>query len=225
MIELSKLKILTFANGRYLISRELLKTHLNKLGVDNLIFKTDEDLPSDFKETYNYLFGFGRGYGYWIWKPYFILQELMKLKDDEVLMYIDSSDVPEKKFFDFIRQILENQINLFVNRGFNHGQWTKMDCFYYMGCDDEKYYNATQLEAGLLCLKNKPENIELVTEWFENCKDMRKITDIQNQGPKLNLPNFIDHRHDQSILTNIIIKKGIVSYHLDDSFIRYNYNQ
>jgi hypothetical protein len=31
-----------------------------------------------------------RGYGYWIWKSYLILKELEKMKDDDVLMYIDA---------------------------------------------------------------------------------------------------------------------------------------
>ena len=168
-----------------------------------------------------------RGYGYWIWKPYLILKELEKLKENEILVYIDATDLPQKRFFNAIINCSEiNKSDLFlVNRGYNNGVWTKRDCFVLMDCDKEEYHNAVQLEAGVLALEKTQNTIDLMNEWFYWCKNQAILTDIPNICGLPNLGGFQDHRHDQSILTNLAIKYGYDSHYLSDSFIRYNYNQ
>jgi hypothetical protein len=93
-----------------------------------------------------------------------------------------------------------------------------------MNSDEDNFYYETQLEAGIIGLKNHSLNIELLNEWFFYMKNPNILTDTPNMCGLPNLKNFRDHRHDQSILTNLIIKRGIKSVNLND-LVMYNFNQ
>jgi hypothetical protein len=150
---------------------------------------------------------------------------LEKLNEDEILIYIDSTDLPEKIFFDIVLDHFNKKDLLLINRGYNHGEWTKRDCFILMDCDNNKYYESVQLEAGIIGLKKTEFNTNLIKEWFEFMKNEKILTDIPNTCGQPNLPNFVDHRHDQSILTNLSIKYNLNSFNYPNYVIKYNFNQ
>lgn len=225
MINFDKIKVLTFAKGPFIESQDKLKNHLQNIGIKNIILYSDSDLPINFLDEFKNYLKLPRGYGYWIWKPFLILQELKKLNSDEILIYMDSTDLPEKIFFEIVYDHFISNDILLLNRGYNHGQWTKRDCFVLMDCDFPEYYSETQLEAGILGLKNTERNIHLINEWFHYMKNPNILTDIPNICGKPNIDNFQDHRHDQSILTNIAIQKKIKSFRFNNNIIKYNFNQ
>ena len=220
-----KIKILTFAKGNFIESQQKLKNHLVSIGLTNQKHITDKDLPESFLSEYSEILSFKKGYGYCIWKPFIILEELKSIGDDEILVYIDSTDLPEKIFFDEVLKNFEQREYFFLNRGYNHGQWTKRDTFVLMDCDNQKYYNHVQLEAGVIGLKKNNFNVELVQEWLEYAKNKNILTEHPNISNLPNVNNFVEHRYDQSILTNLFIKKNLVSHRFGTEVIKYNYNQ
>lgn len=222
---LNNIKILTFAKGNFIESQNLLKKHLFNLGLNNQINLTEKDLDSNFLEEFKEILNFKKGYGYCIWKPYLILKELKKLNKEEILLYIDSTDLPLKPFFELIINNFKEEEYLLLNRGYNNGQWTKRDTFVLMDCDSPTYYNQVQLEAGIIGLKMTEFNLKLVQEWFNFCKNKNIITELPNICGLPNINNFIEHRYDQSILTNISIKYNLKSNLLSEEYIKYNYNQ
>jgi hypothetical protein len=86
--------------------------------------------------------------------------------------------------------------------------WTKRDCFHYMGCDSPEFWNAPHIQA-TFSLWSGEAAIEFVAEWLRWCRDARCLTDQPNECGKPNLPGFRDHRHDQSILTNLCLMRGV----------------
>jgi hypothetical protein len=220
-----KIKILTFAKGNFINSQNILKNHLDNLEIKIQKHLTDNDLDEEFLNKYNHILSQKRGFGYCIWKPYIILNELNKIKDDEILIYLDSTDHPEKIFFDIIIEHFKLNDYLFLNRGFNHGQWTKRDTFVLMKCDSPEYHNHVQLEAGVMGLKNTEYNNQLIKEWFNYCTYENILTETPNISNLPNINSFREHRYDQSILTNLIIKRNIESYNFDENTIKYNYYQ
>jgi hypothetical protein len=222
---IDKIKILTFAKGNFKESQLLLKKHLDSLGIKNQKHLTDDELPTSFKNQYSDILSYKRGYGYCIWKPYIILEELDLLNDDEILLYIDSTDLPEKSFFDDVIKNFNEREYFFVNRGYNHGQWTKRDTFVLMNCDSPEYFNHVQLEAGIVGLKPNDFNKNLVKEWLDFATNKNILTETPNISGLPNVNNFIEHRYDQSILTNLFIKKKLVSHNLGPDKIKYNFNQ
>lgn len=221
-----KIKVLTFAKGNFEESQKKLSNHLFNIGINNQINLTEIDLPIDFKEKNKNFFIEKRGYGYWVWKPFIIKNEILKLKEDEVLIYIDSTDFPNISFFDLVKNHFEKNEILLINRGgYINGDWTKRDCFIYMNCDEKKYYDALQLDAGVIGVKNNSTCLNLINEWNQLMQNKFIVDDSPNTLGLPNLENFKEHRHDQSILTNLSVCKNIKSVNISGDTILFNYNQ
>jgi hypothetical protein len=220
-----KIKVLTFATKKYEESRNILVQHLSNLGITNQINCNDSDLPNEFKEEHSSLFDLKRGYGYWIWKPFLIKKILTSLKSDEILVYLDSSDLPSAHFFNFVKDYFNENNFLFFNQGYNHGMWTKSDCFFFMDCNDQEYYDHVQIEAGVIVMKNTFENIKLIDEWYSWMTNYQILNDSPNICNLPNSQNFQEHRHDQSILTNLIIKNKLPTHFLTKELVQCNVNQ
>lgn len=221
-----KIKVLTFANNKFVESQKKLSNHLTSIGIKNQINLSDDYLPQSFINEYNLHFSEKRGFGYWIWKPYIISKELEKLNPDEILIYIDSTDLPKISFFNLILNHFESNQILLINRGgYIHGDWTKRDCFIYMDCDEEKYYKELQIDAGVIGVKNNEFCFNLLENWFSFMKKKSILDDTPNTMGYPNLPNFKEHRHDQSILTNLMVKNNIKSININSELMLFNYNQ
>jgi len=182
---------------------------------------------TEFYKSNKEILDLDRGGGYWLWKPYIILETLKKIENNDILFYLDCGDIFIPELQTFLFSYFENINNnyIFTLGGRNKQKtYTKRDCFILMNCDNEYYYEQIQLEAGILCFRKIKENIELVEEWLRYCMNKNILTDIDNIT-KQNLTGFIDHRHDQSILTNLVTKYNFRANHLLRKYIICNVNQ
>lgn len=149
------------------------------------------------------------GSGYWLWKPYIILDAMKEIEDNDVVFYIDAGD--EIINIDIINKLKNHMIDLdyivtdFSGKRYSQKITTKRDCFILMNCDEEKYHNALQIEAGTLAFKKTKFVEDFLNEWLFYCKNKNILTDIPNIHGE-NLEGFMYHRHDQSIISNLIIK-------------------
>ena len=167
---------------------------------DNLPFKAYDrswlaEQP-EFKE-HPAIFSSNKGGGYWAWKSLIILDAL-KLSDE--VLYLDSSVIYSNR--EAILKIFnDTELLSAVGTSFANKEWTKRSCFENMDCDTEEYWNAMQVWAGVICAKK--QGISRVQEWRNYCLDYDTVSDIRSRR---NFPTFKAHRHDQSVLTNILIK-------------------
>jgi hypothetical protein len=183
-------------------------------GFDGTISYTDTGRDWEFAKKYPDVYK-SRGFGYWQWKPIIILDALSKLKDGDIVAYIDSGNSIINNLDYIFNRCNEQDIVLFDNRDGNmHGdthrnrEWTKRDCFVLMDCDEEKYYNAPQVDAAYQFYKKTPDVINFLEQYKNYCANDNIITDIPNTT-KDNLSEFKDHRHDQSILSLLAAKNNI----------------
>jgi hypothetical protein len=152
---------------------------------------------TDFYKSNQEILNTPKGNGLWAWKPYIIMDALHS--DDEII-YLDSSVIPEDK--ECLLNLMRSTVDIsslpttFVNRG-----WTKRLCFEKMDCDFSRWWNAPQVWAGVVSAKISGANI--LSEWLNFCTQKDVISDDPCEG---NFDGFIEHRHDQSILTNLLIK-------------------
>jgi hypothetical protein len=213
----------TFADYNFVDKQEALSNVIKQSGHLALSYSYDWVKRTDFYIDNKHILDQTRGCGYWLWKPYIIKHALTtKLKEKDILVYIDCGDI----FYNTLDGIdlkealelsMENKDNLFITYHNNNATWTKRDCFVFMDCDSEKYWNAFQLEAGISFWKNTQQSRNLIDEWIMYCKDDRILTDKPNECGLDNLASFKDHRHDQSILTNLVLKYNLP---VDDGYIR-----
>lgn len=151
-----------------------------------------------------------RGAGYWLWKPYIILDYISQLSSDEMLIY---SDVGIEIITDISPLIdlchTQRGILLFRNHGNLNRSWTKRDCFVLMGCDTEMYYNCEQIVASFQVYIKTEMSIDFLKDYLGYCQQANILTDLPNTSQLNNLPEFVDHRHDQSVLSLLAAKYEI----------------
>jgi len=170
---------------------------------------------TDFYKENRHILDQPRGNGYWLWKPYIILDAMSKMEYGDAIFYIDCGDVFGKNFNKVIQKEFQNRDYLVRFSSNKQEKYTKADCFVYMDCFNFTYLNAPQVEAGVIGFKKTDTNINFINEWLSYAKDERILTDIPNQSEAKNADSFIDHRHDQSILNNLLVKYNFL-YHSDN---------
>ena len=172
-----------------------------------------------YQETRNWI-GNKRS-GYYAWKPYIIYDLLNSIDDGDIVVYWDCNPFCPKfnqSFMPFLNYVDENFDMVVPSpKRFLHIEWTKRDCFELMGCTDEKYTSSanSQIQATWSIWKKTPKTMDAVSDWLYWSKNENVIRcDLTNICGKDNFQGFNNHRHDQSVLTNIVIKHKctIVSY-------------
>ena len=171
---------------------------------------TTEDLKttSFYKENMQ-MFKYKKYFGYFLWKPFIILQTLIEYPNFNVL-YCDSN----LRFKDFDRVSLAFREGMtrhgafFVkHEHFLNRSWTKRDCFILMEADNERYYNAHQVWTPLMGFNSSYDTMMLLSEYMHYCKDPSIVTEEPNKFGK-NLPEFNEHRWEQSVMSILVEKYG-----------------
>jgi protein O-GlcNAc transferase len=153
-----------------------------------------------------------RGSGYWLWKPYIILEALRSAHENDVVVYWDVGKFRPNQFTRSVTPLIRwCQMHGGLLPGvpiLPQCRWTKRDCFHYMGCDTDRFWKVSQIQATFSFWSGRVA-FEFVSEWLHWCTHRRCLTDDPNECGLPNLPGFKEHRHDQSILTNLCVKKRV----------------
>jgi len=189
----------------------------------NIYLYTDDHIvDTEFYKNNIDILTSDRGGGYWLWKPYILLDQCYK-NPNEKFLYMDCGDEIDIENIPKLLEILGDSSLCLAKNFHSHSAYTKRDCFYFMNCDDNKYWNAYQIEAGNILFKADEYSIKIFEEWLYWCKDPRILTDIPNECGFPNHSNFIQHRWDQSVLTNLQIKYDL--YSTTDFTFLFNHNK
>jgi len=214
------MNILTFSDENY-EKEKIVISKLSKKYNYNHISKTKKDLiETKFYQDNKQILDNKRGAGYWLWKPYFILNEVLLLKENDYLIYTDCGDVFSNKIYNYLDNEIKNHDIILMSSFSKNTIYTKRDCFILMNCDNDKYWNSPQIEAGFSIWKKTDFSIKILNEWLKYCSILEIIND---ENKNENFSDFIDHRHDQSILTNLSIKYNLFNTHHLRNFIECNY--
>ena len=221
------LYLINFAKGdAYKRVQEKQHNLLNRYFKD--IFEYDEKFLIDcgyYERNKQVIDNSETGWGYCGWKGTIMLDSMSKINDDDLLFYSDVADeIYNPDFYDWLILRTNQMGGKFFNLNYyNHGQWTKRDCFIYMNCDDSKFWNHRQLEAGTRGLLKQKDTLAFLREWSRWCQTEKVIDKSPNQLGD-NLPGFVDHRTDQSILTNLFINRGWESELMENirAYVKYN---
>lgn len=198
-----KIYLVNYATPNFYRSQKKLNRSALKFGVDIYVSFTHKKLKqTHFYQKNKKVLDQFRGGGYWLWKPYIILDTLNYASDGDLVVYCDSGT----EIFKPIKPLVEictaqSGPMLFQVHEHTNKKWTKRDCFILMDADNRYYYDAKQVcGSPQIYMKNK-KNIEFVRQWLAYCEDPRVLTDLPNTCGLENLPEFKEHRHDQSVLS------------------------
>ena len=200
---------INYAHNRYLQAQRYCCETAIANGFDESKAYGFHDLSKEFVESNLYTLSQPRGAGYWLWKPYFILKTLEVISEDDWLMYTDSGMFFVRNPWDFIfsksEQMGEKGIATFCSISTNKA-YTKRDAFVLMGADSPTFTDSPQRMASVFVCRKTPFSLSFVQEWLKYASDPRIITDLPNTLGLPNYPEFVDHRHDQSIMSILAIK-------------------
>jgi hypothetical protein len=171
---------------------------------------------SQFKETmwfHNHkIFAEKRGLGYWAWKPFIILSAMKDIKDGDVVVYHDSGRDCygwqfAKSINGFVDKVVKKHKGLGLVFGpWNHGKMTKKDCFINMGCNSSQYHKHRQVSATWSVWQKNEFCVSILKEWCNWVTHETRIISDDKSVLDTELDEYSTHRHDQSILTNILLR-------------------
>lgn len=208
------------SDALYKDSRLRLNESARKFGVKEIRSYDFTDLQATpFYKEHKQILDQPRGRGYWLWKAYIILEAMKELAEGDVVIYsdcgidvIDSLDPLVKICRD------EQPVLLFANGDFMNAYWTKRDAFVLMDCDHQACWFHRHCDAAFALFRKSEPAIRFLQEWLAFCSDARILTDIPNTCGKKNLPGFIEHRWDQSVLSLLAYKFNIPFYRMPTQF-------
>src|SRR6266545_1140276 len=182
-------------------------------GIDEVVLWNRERLVATrFYREHREILDQARGAGYWLWKPLIILEVLRGAGADDVVIYWDVGrtrpNIFTRSIAPLMRWCRQHSGMLPGVPILPQGQWTKRDCFRYMDCDEPRFWHAPQVQATFSLWSGKAA-ADFVSEWLSWCCDARCLTDAPNQCGLANREGFCEHRHDQSILTNLCVKYDV----------------
>jgi hypothetical protein len=90
-----------------------------------------------------------------------------------------------------------------------------------MGQYHSQFLDPPTVEAVVSLWPHGPESNAFVRQWLDHCLQFDLISD---PGPDAGAQhvNFVEHRYDQSILTNLVIKEGAYALTVDPSILTYS---
>ena len=171
-----------------------------------------EDLPTGYK-LYHYN-GWGYNNKYGLCLPHkdashqfksFTLQ-FAREQGYEQVMWCDSAVVIMKnpqKYFDLAEEI---GVIIFDAKGGNEAEWTADIALKLMGCNLKFAESINQCYSGVMLFDFR---IDKTKEIFDDFTLYSLDKDICNGTGGSIRPNFVAHRHDQSIISYVIRKHGL----------------
>jgi hypothetical protein len=211
--------LVSFATRQFRQQQIYLVRSAINVGIDYVACWNEHRLSEEpFFSNHSNIFGHKIGFGCWLWKPYIINYELARMPDGAFLIYWDVGQRVYPHRFEQSPQPLlswcvENNDGIlpgvYIPQFGPNKRWTKRDCFVAMNCDSPEYWDHPQVQATFSIWQKTGKAVEFVSEWLSWCKLPEVITDEPNRLGLPNFDGFVAHRHDQSVLTNLVIKQKL----------------
>jgi len=207
--------LVSYSTKEYYQRHAEMNKSAEKYGITNIISYFDYDLKSrSFYKKNREILDIPKGAGLWLWKPFFILEGLTKLQDGDCLLYVDSGSlfISDPSELYKICNTNKSGILAFDASPLNNSQWTKRDTFINLNADEKRYWECNHIIGTVVGFRKSKFTVEFVKEWLKYCQDYNTIAESENIRGKENLPDFISHRMDQSILSILIERYNIETY-------------
>ncbi len=186
---------------------------------DEIEVLSESDLPVDVMNLFSPVrFDQSRGFGFWAWKPYLINRKIDSLQDGDVLVYLDAGfEINPRgghRFTYYLDFVARHDFLVFPIPQ-QHRYWVKPHSSLKI---DRHNYFRNQVYAGFVMLKVSDTSRRIVNKWhnlsFEDGGSA--LTDWVEDGQTLEA-GFREHRHDQAILTHVVISENLTVLDRDET--------
>lgn len=158
-----------------------------------------------------------RGVFFWSWKPFIINHALQLLQDGDILIYSDIGR-PWVRLFSSILPFARNWLDelqqdvipgVYIPYTGTIENWTKATTLKQMGNLSTNILHSPPVQTSFSIWRKTSVSMELAAEWNDKSRHLSLIGDYNTQTDIPNHPEFIDHRHDQSILSILCYQRGL----------------
>lgn len=216
----TKIVLINYADDKFRSVQKLCSYTGKIIGrCSQVISYTPEDIDKQFANKNKQILETKRGAGLWLWKPYFIHRTMKQLNKGDYLFYCDSGAFFVRSIKEIIKSM--DQDIWVTELPLIEEQWTKPECFSKMGLDTDKYKKSNQIQASFLCIRKTDDSEIFVKKWLALCCDFFLISPKINENDDSEKPVFIAHREDQSLLSLLCKKEGIIPHKDPSQFGRY----
>lgn len=211
-----KINFITYGNAIYNNSKKRLRDEaINSRWFDTVTVYGPEDLSQEFKDEFKDILKKPRGAGYWIWKFDIIKQQLTKMSNNDILIYMDAGctiNINSKTRFNEYIEMLNNSNESIISFQIPHleKKYTNKELFHHFNMDvNDNNGNSGQFIATILIMKNTENMMKIIDDSINVLHtDHLLVTDHYNKIGQC--CEFIDNRHDQSILSLVRKKHGSI---------------
>jgi hypothetical protein len=204
---------ITYGDNKYKKSKKRLLMQAKEFGFQNCFAYSPNDLSESFINATRPHILQERGGGYWIWKAFILYNVFAKMRDDEIVVYLDAGcEINFKgkpRFFEYLDLLDENLgiLAFHIPNCFEY-MYTNQITFNYFNINSESSIsNSEMLVGGVIILKKNLVTSKLVNDFYKIAIESPSIFTDQNSY-SLDL-RFIEHRHDQSVFSILRKKIGI----------------
>jgi len=215
-----RIHLVTYATPRFRLRQLLLgwSARLNPVA-DTVTHWTPEKLLSaGFEVRCKDIRLSERGSGFWAWKPFIIETKLREVPDGDIVFYCDvgrsypfkqlrSTIDPYLQWLDLHKQSAMPGV-LIPWKG-PMSMWTKRDAYVATGMDKKEIHSAVPIQASFSLWRANDVTRTIAKEWMDLSSQRTLISDDPSTCGFPELPDFHDHRHDQSLLTLCCIKHNL----------------
>ena len=189
--------------------------------LDIIIFHK-KDIDNEFMTANEHILNQERGGGYWLWKPYIINETLKKLEENDILFYIDSSYYFTEYFAKLYTNLLDDDLVIWRNKpnepSYYLKNWCKMDIIHKYNIYNDVFENNMEIcWAGAMMMRKTQKIQNMMQEWLNICC-CNDITDYPSTIE--NSTEFYDHRHDQSLLSIVLLKYKIQLHTFEKRYLQ-----
>lgn len=191
----------TYGNQPYYKSLERIRSEAENTGeFDEILTFTDNDVPDEIKAST--LWSHKRGGGYWLWKPWVVLKAMEYADDTDIIIYSDCGNTlfPNKGWQEYFN-LLSTYNAVFFYNGSKMENWCRKSALNlsanpYIG----EYY---QIISGFFVTKGSAK--PLFRQWYSTMlKHPESVSDVTKDEMCHESAKFIEHRHDQAVLSAIV---------------------
>ena len=205
-----KIYFVTYGNSMYENSKNRLYNESTNCGwFDSINIMGPENLSESFKTEFKDILEKPRGAGYWIWKFDIIKQLLLRMTTNDILCYVDSgcsiNTNGKSRFNEYIEMLNNSNESIISFQLPRHEKsYTIKELFCHLNIDN----NTGQFVGGILIMKNNEKTMKIIDDCISVLRaDHLLVTDYYNIGQ---CKEFIENRHDQSILSLVRKKHGSI---------------
>lgn len=200
----------TYATADFERYARLLAMSAKRFGAAEFVIRRPDDLPPSFLRAHRSILDERRGAGFWLWKPWVIVDQLARADEGDIVLWVDAASHVVGPIERITAVMERHGLDVWLmGHGFRESQYTKRDAFVLLGMDRPEVAASPQRFAGTIAFRCTSAARALAAEYLAAAIDRRVISDDPNTCGLANYADFVDHRHDQSILSLLTKRAGI----------------